>query len=58
MSGTDDERDDLLLFFKALADKSRLTLLGLLAQREHSVQELASHRGSEGTRRCRIISAC
>jgi len=42
MSGTDDERDDLLLFFKALADKSRLTLLGLLAQREHSVQELAS----------------
>jgi hypothetical protein len=27
-----DERDDLLLFFKALADKSRLRLLGLLAQ--------------------------
>ncbi len=26
-----DERDGLLLFFKALADKSRLRLLGLLA---------------------------
>jgi hypothetical protein len=37
-----DADDDLLLFFKALADKSRLTLLGLLAQRERSVQELAS----------------
>jgi DNA-binding transcriptional ArsR family regulator len=42
MTSVDDERDDLLLFFKALADKSRLTLLGLLAQREHSVQELAA----------------
>src|SRR5215470_19920503 len=39
------ERDDLLLFFKALADKSRLRLLGLLAQREHSVQELAALAG-------------
>jgi DNA-binding transcriptional ArsR family regulator len=41
VSDADDERDDLLLLFKALADKSRLTLLGVLAQREHSVQELA-----------------
>jgi DNA-binding transcriptional ArsR family regulator len=40
-----DARDDLLLFFKALADKSRLRLLGLLAQREHSVQELAALAG-------------
>ncbi len=31
----------LLNFFKALAHDSRLKLLGLLAQREHSVQELA-----------------
>src|SRR5262249_15263475 len=38
-------RGDLLLFFKALADKSRLRLLGLLAQREHSVQELAALAG-------------
>jgi hypothetical protein len=42
MSSAVEERDDLLLFFKALADKSRLALLGLLAQREHSVQELAT----------------
>jgi hypothetical protein len=40
-----DERDDLLLFLKALADRSRLRLLGLLAQREHSVQELAALAG-------------
>jgi DNA-binding transcriptional ArsR family regulator len=32
----------LLQFFKALAHESRLRLLGLLATREHSVQELAS----------------
>jgi DNA-binding transcriptional ArsR family regulator len=31
----------LLPYFKALAHESRLKLLGLLAQREHSVQELA-----------------
>jgi hypothetical protein len=42
VSDADGERDDLLLLFKALADRSRLTLLGLLAQREHSVQELAA----------------
>jgi DNA-binding transcriptional ArsR family regulator len=33
---------DLLPYFKALAHESRLKLLGLLAQREHSVQELAT----------------
>jgi biotin operon repressor len=32
----------LLQFFKALAHESRLRLLGLLATREHSVQELAA----------------
>jgi hypothetical protein len=32
----------LLQFFKALAHESRLRLLGLVAQREHSVQELAT----------------
>src|SRR5262249_11840498 len=32
----------LLQFFKALAHESRLRLLGLLAQREHNVQELAA----------------
>ena len=40
MDGPDSER--LLAFFKALADESRLKLLGLVAQREHSVQELAN----------------
>jgi biotin operon repressor len=36
------EQSQLLLFFKALAHESRLKLLGLVAQREHSVQELAA----------------
>ncbi len=31
----------LLLFFKAMAHESRLRLLGLVAEREHSVQDLA-----------------
>ena len=35
----------LLAFFKALANESRLRLLGFLAQREHSVQELAEAIG-------------
>lgn len=35
------EQAKLLQFFKALAHESRLKLLGLVAQREHSVQELA-----------------
>ena len=33
---------DLLMFFKALAHESRLKLVGLLSERERSVQELAS----------------
>jgi len=33
--------ETLLAFFKALADESRLKIIGLLAQREHCVQELA-----------------
>ena len=36
---------ELLAFFKALAHESRLKLLGLVAQREHSVQELAAAVG-------------
>jgi DNA-binding MarR family transcriptional regulator len=36
------EQARLLQFFKALAHESRLKLLGLVAQREHSVQELAT----------------
>jgi predicted transcriptional regulator len=32
----------ILKFFKALANESRLRLLGLIGQREHNVQELAS----------------
>ena len=36
-------RDDVLLsFFKALADANRLRLVGLLAHRPHSVEELAT----------------
>lgn len=34
--------DALLRFFKALADESRLKILGFLANREHSVEELAA----------------
>ncbi|HEY2051275.1 MAG TPA: metalloregulator ArsR/SmtB family transcription factor [Caulobacteraceae bacterium] len=34
--------ETLLAFFKALAHESRLRIVGLLAQREHSVQELAA----------------
>jgi predicted transcriptional regulator len=36
------DQSRLLQFFKALAHESRLKLLGLVAQREHSVQELAA----------------
>lgn len=42
---TDDTTARLLAFFKALAHESRLKLLGLVAQREHSVQELAAAVG-------------
>jgi len=38
---TDETFQSLLQFFKALADASRLRIVGLLAQRESSVQELA-----------------
>ncbi len=34
--------EDLLTFFKALADASRLKIVGLLAQEAHSVEELAA----------------
>ena len=34
--------ETLLEFFKALAHESRLQIVGLLAQREHNVQELAA----------------
>jgi biotin operon repressor len=35
-------RDDLLPFLKALADATRLRVVGLLAHRPHSVEELAT----------------
>lgn len=37
-----EEFDMLLQFFKAVADENRLKLLGILATREHSVEELAA----------------
>jgi hypothetical protein len=37
--------ETLLAFFKALADESRLRIVGLLAQREYSVQALAQALG-------------
>jgi len=36
-----EDRNTLLTFFKALADESRLKIVGLLAQHERSVDELA-----------------
>jgi DNA-binding transcriptional ArsR family regulator len=39
---SDPDFSTLLDFFKALANESRLKLVGLLAQREHSVEELAA----------------
>ncbi len=38
---TDADHDQLLAFFKAMANESRLRIVGLLAARERSVQELA-----------------
>jgi hypothetical protein len=38
-----DRAETLLSFFKAMANESRLKIVGLLAAREHSVQELAKH---------------
>lgn len=37
-----DQNDDLVLFFKALADANRLKIVGLLAQRPYSGEELAA----------------
>lgn len=37
-----EEFEALLQFFKVLADETRLKLLGILAIREHSVEELAA----------------
>src|SRR5258707_2048784 len=42
---TDTDVASLLRFFKALAHESRLRLLGFVAQRERSVQELAGLLG-------------
>src|SRR5580700_7815697 len=42
---TETEMASLLRFFKALAHESRLRLLGFVAQRERSVQELAGLLG-------------
>lgn len=36
-----ETNSELLAFFKALADENRLKIVGLLAQREYSVEELA-----------------
>jgi len=41
MDATPDIRDQLVTFFKALADVNRLKIVGLLAQRPYSVEELA-----------------
>lgn len=38
----EDTRAMLLLFFRALADETRLRMIGLLATRERSVEELAT----------------
>lgn len=38
----DETFDELLAFFKALSDATRLRLIGLLAQKESSVEELAA----------------
>ena len=39
---TANPEDQLLTFFKALADANRLKIVGLLAQKGHSVEELAA----------------
>ncbi|MBG0788764.1 MAG: winged helix-turn-helix transcriptional regulator, partial [Anaerolineaceae bacterium] len=38
----DEQLETLLAFFKALADATRLKIVGLLAQKESSVEELAA----------------
>jgi predicted transcriptional regulator len=42
MEETTDRAEYLLEFFKALADEKRLQIVGLLAQRDYSVEELAA----------------
>lgn len=42
---SDTEQAQLLAFFKAMANESRLRIVGLLAARERSVQELAQALG-------------
>jgi len=42
---TQETNSELLAFFKALADEKRLKIIGLLAQREYSVEELAETLG-------------
>lgn len=42
---TEDHLSTLLTFFKAMANESRLRLVGLLSERERSVQELAELTG-------------
>jgi hypothetical protein len=42
---TDTGFDTLLAFFKAMANESRLRIVGLIAERERSVQELADLLG-------------
>ncbi len=41
MDITADSRDQFVTFYKALADVNRLKIIGLLAQRPYSVEELA-----------------
>jgi len=41
MDLTSEDRDELVRFYKALADGSRLKIVGLLAHRPYSVEELA-----------------
>ena len=40
--GNENDRESLLTFFKALADASRLKIVGLLAQKPCSVEQLAA----------------
>jgi predicted transcriptional regulator len=42
MEETTDRTEYLLEFFKALADEKRLQIVGLLAQRDYTVEELAA----------------
>ena len=42
---TEQAMEQLLLFFKAMGDKTRLRILGLIASEERSVQEIASALG-------------